>query len=138
MHISKCATGGVAFGGFSTSAEGKPKAEFFDPVYLYGGIAQIGDGSGSILPQLGVQTGVVEPRTISTGKIAEVAVTFARAYASPPIVVAGLKTTSDAYEHARCACAVDAVTKTGFTMRLYNHTGAGSEPVGASWIAVGV
>lgn len=37
MHLSGATTGGVAFGGFSTSGEGDPKLESHYPAYLYGG-----------------------------------------------------------------------------------------------------
>lgn len=38
MHLSGCSTGGVCFGGFSTSEEGEPKFECHYPAYFYGGI----------------------------------------------------------------------------------------------------
>lgn len=38
MHLSGCDTGGVCFGGFSTSEEGAPKLESRFPFYPYGGI----------------------------------------------------------------------------------------------------
>ena len=42
MHLSGASTGGVCFGGFGTSTEGNPKTESYFPVYLYGGIANLG------------------------------------------------------------------------------------------------
>lgn len=38
MHLSGCDTGGVCFGGFSTSEENAPKMESYFPFYPYGGI----------------------------------------------------------------------------------------------------
>lgn len=38
MHLSGCDTGGVCFGGFSTSEENAPKLESYFPFYPYGGI----------------------------------------------------------------------------------------------------
>lgn len=45
VHLSGASTGGVRFGGYSTAAEDSPKFECDYPAYLYGGIAQIGDGT---------------------------------------------------------------------------------------------
>lgn len=42
MHLSGKSTGGVAFGGFSTSEEGNPKAEFHYKIYPYAGIEGLG------------------------------------------------------------------------------------------------
>lgn len=42
VHLAKYQTGGVAFGGFSTSTLGNPKFESHYPARLYGNIAQIG------------------------------------------------------------------------------------------------
>ena len=47
MHLSGKTTGGVAFGGFSTSEEGNPKAEFHYRIYPYAGI----EGLGITYPQ---------------------------------------------------------------------------------------
>ena len=60
MHLSGCTTGGVAFGKFSASTENEPKFECMYPVYLYGGIAQIGSGAENPLF-------VVSGETISFG-----------------------------------------------------------------------
>lgn len=38
VHLSGCDTGGVCFGGFSTSEENAPKMESYFPFYPYGGI----------------------------------------------------------------------------------------------------
>ena len=50
LHLSGCTTGGVAFGKFSASTENEPKFECVYPAYLYGGIAQIGDGWTYLTP----------------------------------------------------------------------------------------
>lgn len=38
MHLSGMETGGVCFGGFSSSLNGRPKLESYYPAYFYGGI----------------------------------------------------------------------------------------------------
>ena len=53
MHLSGAESGGVCFGGFSSSAEGDPKLESHYPAHLYGGIARIGDGWTELAPLAG-------------------------------------------------------------------------------------
>lgn len=60
VHLAGVSTGGVRFGGYSTAAEDEPKFECDYPVYLYGGIAQIGSGAENPLF-------VVSSETISFG-----------------------------------------------------------------------
>ena len=50
VHLAGVSTGGVRFGGYSTAAEDDPKFECDYPAYLYGGIAQIGDGWTYLTP----------------------------------------------------------------------------------------
>lgn len=53
MHLSGAETGGVCFGGFSSSEEGDPKLESHYPAHLYGGIRRIGDGWTYLAPAAG-------------------------------------------------------------------------------------
>lgn len=50
LHLSKCPTGGVAIGMFSTATNGNPKFESAHPAFLYGGIARIGQGWTELEP----------------------------------------------------------------------------------------
>lgn len=42
LHQSKCLTGGVAIGMYSTATEGNPKFEVAHPAYFYGGVEGVG------------------------------------------------------------------------------------------------
>lgn len=53
LHLSKCPTGGVAIGMFSTATKGNPKFESAHPAFLYGGIAQVGNGWTELQPENG-------------------------------------------------------------------------------------
>lgn len=53
MHLSGAESGGVCFGGFSSSREGDPKLESHYPAHLYGGIERIGDGWTYLAPLTG-------------------------------------------------------------------------------------
>lgn len=53
VHLSGAGTGGVCFGGFSSSREGDPRLESHYPAYLYGGVRQIGDGWTYLQPRTG-------------------------------------------------------------------------------------
>ena len=57
MHLSGSSTGGVCFGGFSSASAGKPRLESHYPVYLYGGIAQVGGGWTYLTPANGSTPG---------------------------------------------------------------------------------
>jgi len=53
LHLSGAQSGGVCFGGFSSSTEGNPKLESHYPAHLYGGIDRIGDGWTLLAPAVG-------------------------------------------------------------------------------------
>lgn len=61
----------------------------------------------------------------------------AKAYASPPLVVANIVSTSTSYYLGRCNVAIQSVTTTGFTARIANG-GSSAVTFGFNWIAVGV
>lgn len=52
VHLAGKKNGGVAFGKYSASTDDTPMFECNYPAYFYGGIAQIGDGSGNLLELL--------------------------------------------------------------------------------------
>ena len=136
VHLAGASTGGVRFGGYSTATEDNPKFECDYPAYLYGGIAQIGDGSGDLLASMGVKTGSSAAQSVASSGTATVDVTFGKAYASPPLVVANIVSTSTSYYLGRCNVAIQSVTTTGFTARIANG-GSSAVTFGFNWIAVG-
>lgn len=136
VHLARASTGGVRFGGYSTATEDNPKFECDYPAYLYGGIAQIGDGTGSLLELMGIQTGSSTAQSVASSGTATVDVTFGKAYASPPLVVANIVSTSTSYYLGRCNVAIQSVTTTGFTARIANG-GSSAVSFGFNWIAVG-
>ena len=136
LHLSGCTTGGIAFGKFSASTENNPKFECMYPAYLYGGIAQIGDGNGDLLTLLGIQTGSSAAQSVTNSKTATVDVVFARAYKEAPVVVANIVSESTSYYLGRCNVAIQGVTTTGFTARLANG-GSAAVVFGFNWAAFG-
>lgn len=140
LHISPCSTGGVAVGGFSTSAEGNPKFEVYPPAYFYGGIAQIGDGSGDLLGLIGIQAGSVPGQEVASGGTIDRDVQFNKPYAAAPHVVVGMTLNPDDthYSLGRMSCALISVSATGFTVRLYNYSGNSKATMGFTWAAFGV
>lgn len=136
VHLAGVSTGGVRFGGYSTAGEGTPKFECDYPAYLYGGIAQIGNGSGSLLELMGVQTGSSAAQSVTNSKTATVDVSFGKAYAEPPLVIANIVSESDSYYLGRCNVAIQSVSTTGFTARLANG-GSAAVVFGFNWAAFG-
>ena len=136
VHLAGVSTGGVRFGGYSTAGEGTPKFECDYPAYLYGGIAQIGNGSGSLLELMGVQTGSSAAQSVTNSKTATVDVVFARSYKEAPVVVANIVSESDSYYLGRCNVAIQSVSTTGFTARLANG-GSAAVVFGFNWAAFG-
>lgn len=139
IHVSP--TGGVSIGGFSTSTEGNPKFESHYPAYLYGGIAQIGDGSGSLLELMGVQTGSVAGSVSTSGKTVDYDVVFSKPYAAAPAVVTAMQVSgelADSYYLGRVSLALISVSATGFKVRSYNYTASGEDVnIGFAWAAFG-
>ena len=54
MHLSGKASGGVAFGRFSTSTQGNPKLECDYPAYFFGGVSELGVTWIELTPASGV------------------------------------------------------------------------------------
>lgn len=140
VHLAGASTGGVRFGGYSTATEDNPKFECDYPAYFYGGIAQIGDGSGDLLALIGVQHGNVSSMTLTGSTTNTLEVTFPRAFASAPDVVATFDSSSISSFSGRwdyLTLTVYNITATGFTLRVHNGTSTTFTP-GLRWIAVGV
>lgn len=135
LHLSGCSTGGACFGGFSKSTENKPRLESYYPVYLYGGIAKVGGGSG-LLPSLGIQTGNSAAQSVASSGSATVSVTFPKPYSAPPMVVANIVSTSTSYYLGRCNVVVQSVDATGFTALIANG-GSSTLSIGFNWAAFG-
>ena len=139
VHLAGVSTGGVRFGGYSTAALNAPKFECDYPAYLYGGIAQIGDGGGDLLALIGVQHGSVDSMTLTGSTTNTLEVSFPRAFAAPPDVVATFDSSNISSFSGRwdyLTLTVYSVTATGFTLRVHNGTSTTFSP-GIRWIAVG-
>ena len=139
VHLAGVSTGGVRFGGYSTAAKNVPKFECDYPAYFYGGIAQIGDGSGDLLALIGVQHGSVDSMTLTGSTTNTLEVSFPRAFAAPPDVVATFDSSNISSFSGRwdyLTLTVYNVTTTGFTLRVHNGTSTTFSP-GIRWIAVG-
>ena len=139
VHLAGVSTGGVCFGGYSSATEGVPKFECYYPAYLKGGIAQIGDGSGNLLELLGVEHGCIASMTLTGSATSTLEVTFPRAFASAPDVVATFDSSSISSFSGRwdyLTLTVYNITATGFTIRVHNGTSTSFTP-GIRWIAVG-
>ena len=139
VHLAGVSTGGVRFGGYSTASANNPKFECNYPAYFYGGIAQIGDGSGNLLELLGIEHGAIASMTLKGSTTNTLNVTFPRAFASAPDVVATFDSTNISSFSGRwdyLTLTVYNVTTTGFTLRVHNGTSTTFSP-GIRWIAVG-
>ena len=130
VHFSGKSTGGVCFGGFSTSEENDPKFECYYPAYFKAGIVE-GGISGVFdaghVAALGNTAG---------GSVAAADVSFNKTFSSPPIVVAGFVTGSTAGSFGRCVVSVNNITETGFSLRFYNGDSSNRNP-SFNWIAFG-
>ena len=139
VHLAGTKKGGVAFGQYSTSSDNTPKFECKYPAYFYGGIAQIGNGSGDLLALLGVEHGSIASMTLAGETTSTKTVTFPRAFAAAPDVVATFDSSSIGTFSGRwdyLTLTVSGVTATGFTIRVHNGTSTSFAP-GIRWIAVG-
>lgn len=132
---------GVSIGQYSTATDDEPKFESRWPAYLYGGIAQIGDGSQNVFEVVGVQAGSVEGSTSTSGKMVDYDVVFSKAYAAAPVVVIGMQlggNLATSYYAGRLSCALISVSATGFKVRSYNYTASGEAVnIGFTWAAFG-
>lgn len=80
----------------------------------------------------GIQSGQATV-TVTNLQNGDQAVTFPRAYATPPIVVACVTTSTNLYYGT-----VNGITTTGFTLRATHRDGAvRSDSVNMHWIAIG-
>ena len=139
VHLAGKKKGGVAFGKYSESTDETPMFECNYPAYFYGGIAQIGDGSGNLLELLGIEHGAIASMTLKGSTTNTLNVTFPRAFASAPDVVATFDSTNISSFSGRwdyLTLTVYSVTATGFTLRVHNGTSTTFKP-GIRWIAVG-
>lgn len=140
LHISPCSTGGVSIGDLSTAQEGVPKFEVHHPAYFYGGIAQIGGGSGSALESMGVKTGVVPLTSVGSPKSFDTSIDFG-SFFDPNgslCVIVGLvidSADSSAYR-GQCSAAAMDIGPNSFTLRVYNNSAA-TLKLGAHYIAIG-
>lgn len=132
---------GVSIGQYSTATKDAPKFESRWPAYLYGGIAQIGDGSQNVFEVMGVQAGSVEGSASTSGKTVEYDVVFDKPYAAAPVVVIGMQLGGDmatSYHAGRLSCALISVSATGFKVRSYNYTASSdAAKIGFTWAAFG-
>ena len=139
VHLAGVSTGGVRFGGYSTASANNPKFECNYPAYFYGGIAQIGDGSGNLLELLGIEHGAIDSMTLTKNTTSTKTVTFPRAFAAAPDVVATFDSSSIDSFSGRwdyLTLTVYNIMATGFTIRVHNGTSTSFAP-GIRWIAVG-
>ena len=139
VHLAGKKKGGVAFGKYSASTDDTPMFECNYPAYFYGGIAQIGDGSGNLLELLGVEHGSIASMTLTGETTSTKTVTFPRAFAAAPDVVATFDSSSISSFSGRwdyLTLTVYNITATGFTIRVHNGTSTSFTP-GIRWIAVG-
>ena len=139
VHLAGKKKGGVAFGKYSESTDDIPMFECNYPAYFYGGIAQIGDGSGNLLELLGVEHGSIASMTLTGETTSTKTVTFPRAFAAAPDVVASFDSSSISSFSGRwdyLTLTVSNITATGFTIRVHNGTSTTFSP-GIRWIAVG-
>lgn len=137
VHLSGASTGGVCFGGFSSSAEGDPRFESRYPAYLYGGISQIG-GAKASLRAMGMQFGSVAAQSCANGATLFV-VTFDAPFESEPVVFVTPKTDASAASLGYISCMVvsGSVTTSGFSCRVFNNSSTARD-IGLDWMAVGV
>jgi hypothetical protein len=98
-----------------------------------------GDGlvSNTGAPAQRIETGTASSPSLTSPSGADLAVTFARAFASPPRVIVGLITTGGQDIASKWAGAESTtVTASGFSWRAY-YNGGGSGVVSMNWIAIG-
>lgn len=115
---------GVAIGQYSTATESQSKFESRWTGYFYNGIANI-------------QAGNTNGEAVAAKSYTDVAITFARPFASAPNVVVGFSTQTSGYKMGGLSCSARDVTDTGFTIRVFNSTDEDRTP-SEQWIAVGV
>lgn len=133
MCLCNFKTGGVSFGGFPKSKEGKALFESYYPMRqyeganFYGGIANIQAG---YIDALG---------STASGSYKDGTVTFPKAFAAgtTPVVVIGFHYQSTAGSPGDMSVAVVSAGNTGFTFRFYNGNSSSRNPA-YSYIAFGM
>lgn len=110
-------------------------AYFHEPVHLIGGIAQIGDGSGNVLSQMGLQFGQTAAQSVSSGGTKDYAITFERAYSAAPVVIPALVGALSGSSAGQLSAVVRSVTETGCTIRVASAVTTYS--VAVAWAAFG-
>ena len=126
---------GVSIGQYSTATEGNPKFECRWPAYLYGGIAQIGDGGASVLTQMGVQWGQTAAQSVSSGGVKDYEITFDRAYSAPPVVIPVLVGELSGSGAGHLSAVVRSVSEAGCVVRV--ASGNTTFSVAVAWAAFG-
>ena len=130
---------GVGFGGFSGATEDNPKVDFYDPVVFHKGFS-VGEGM-DVLTSIGIQRGKASGVNIAASTVTEYAVTFPKAYASAPNVVATFDSTGvdmtgyDRWDYLTMT--VCDITATGFKLRVKNGTTAAFN-LALQWAAFGI
>lgn len=94
--------------------------------------------TSTIYKQPMVQAGQITGGSVTAGSIADWTVSFEKAFASTPYVVVGFVTNADQGAFGQCCCAalLSSISRTGFTVRVYNGGTSGRSPR-CHWVAVG-
>ena len=85
-----------------------------------------------------IDSGTIPGGSIASGAYADWEVVFAKPFTAKPNVTVGFMTNADQGNFGRCCCAVlmRSLTKTGFTLRVYNGDAQSRSPR-CNWVAVG-
>lgn len=126
---------GVAIGQYSSATSATPKFECKWPAYFYGGIKQIGSGSGSLMDLLGIQSGVTYARRVTSGGVADITVTFPKKFSSDPTVFVSLNGTLEGSSAGGISAIVRSANTTEFTVRIASTTTT-YDGITVSWIAI--
>ena len=135
IHITN---NGVSFGGFSSATLNDPKEEFHNPVVFYKGFSM--GGGNDVLAGIGIQCGKASGVSIASSAVTEHAVSFPKAYASAPNVVATFDSSGadmsgyDRWDYLTMT--VCDITTTGFKLLVKNGTTAVFS-IGFQWAAFG-
>ena len=98
-------------------------------------IAELADALANItIPN--IDKGIVAlPAAVATNTYADFPVTFSKAFATVPTVVAGLSSMSTGAGSGRLAVSAISVTTEGFTLRLFNGDTSARQP-SLTWVAI--
>lgn len=84
---------------------------------------------------LNMETGKLASATIPANSYLDRAVSFTRPFDAAPIVIPNMGSTSTSPTMGSITVSAINVTKTGFTVRVFNNTSAQRAP-GISWVAI--